>query len=37
MEALGHNFFIFLNAETGLVSVLYKRNDQDLGLIDITY
>lgn len=37
MEALGHTFFIFLNAETGLVSVLYKRNDNDLGLIDITY
>lgn len=37
MEALGHNFFIFLNAETGLVSVLYKRNDNDLGLIDISY
>lgn len=37
MDALGHNFFIFLNADTGLVSVLYKRNDNDLGLIDITY
>lgn len=37
MDALGHNFFIFLNAETGLVSVLYRRNDDDLGLIDITY
>lgn len=37
MDALGHSFFIFLNAETGLVSVLYKRADNDLGLIDITY
>ena len=37
MEALGHSFFVFLNAETGLVSVLYKRNDNHLGMIEITY
>ena len=37
MEALGHNFFVFLNANTGLVSVLYKRNDNNLGMIEITY
>lgn len=37
MEALGHTFYIFLNAETGLVSVLYKRNDNHLGMIEITY
>ena len=37
MEALGHTFFIFLNAKTGLVSVLYKRNDNNLGMIEITY
>ena len=37
MEALEHTFFIFLNAETGLVSVLYKRNDNHLGLIEINY
>jgi len=37
MEALGHNFYIFLNAETGLVSVIYKRNDNQLGMIEITY
>lgn len=37
MEALGHTFFIFLNAATGLVSVLYKRNDTNLGLIEITF
>jgi len=37
MEALGHSFYVFLNAETGLVSVLYKRNDNHLGMIEITY
>ena len=37
MEALGHTFFVFLNAKTGLVSVLYKRNDNNLGMIEINY
>lgn len=37
MEAVGHNFYVFLNAQTGLVSVLYKRADANLGLIEITY
>ena len=34
MEAVGHNFYVFLNAETGEINVLYKRNDGDLGLIE---
>jgi len=37
MEALGHNFYIFLNAATGLVSVVYKRSDNNIGMIEITY
>ena len=37
MEALGHSFYIFLNAATGLVSVVYKRSDNNIGLIEITY
>ncbi len=37
MEALGHNFYVFLNAKSGLVSVLYKRADNNLGLIEISY
>lgn len=37
MEALGHTFYVFLNAETGLVSVLYRRNDNQLGMIEFTY
>ena len=27
MELLGHNFFMFKNAETGAVNVVYKRNE----------
>lgn len=34
MEALGHNFYVFLNAETGEINVLYKRTDGNLGLIE---
>lgn len=37
MEALEHNFYIFLNVETGLVSVVYRRNDSNNGLIEVTF
>lgn len=37
MDRLGHEFFIFLNAETGKVNVLYKRKDEKLGLIEVNY
>ena len=33
MELLGHDFFVFLNAETNAVNVVYKRNDEQYGLI----
>ncbi|MBN1178287.1 MAG: ribosome-associated translation inhibitor RaiA [Anaerolineae bacterium] len=33
MELLGHQFFIFLNAEDGNVSVIYRRRDGNYGLI----
>ena len=36
MELLGHDFFLFTNAETGRASVLYRRRDQRLGLIEAT-
>lgn len=34
MELLGHNFFVFENAETNEVNVVYKRNDNTYGLIE---
>ena len=34
MEMLGHDFFIFLDADTGKQSVLYNRRDGDLGMIE---
>jgi putative sigma-54 modulation protein len=33
MELLGHQFFVFLNAEEGSINVLYRRNDGNYGLI----
>jgi putative sigma-54 modulation protein len=34
MELLGHNFFVFSNAETEEVNVVYKRKDGNYGLIE---
>lgn len=34
MELLGHNFFVFLNAETDEVNVVYKRKAGTYGLIE---
>ena len=33
MELLGHNFFLFMNAETNNMCVLYRRNDGTYGLL----
>jgi putative sigma-54 modulation protein len=34
MELLGHtNFFVFYNAQTEAINVLYRRHDGTLGLI----
>lgn len=33
MELVGHSFYVFNNAETGEVNVLYLRDDGQLGLI----
>ena len=33
-ELLGHNFFVFLNAETEEVNVVYKRKGNTYGLIE---
>ncbi len=34
MELLGHNFFVFVNAETDETSVVYKRKGGTYGLIE---
>ena len=34
MEELGHHFFIFVNAESEKVCILYKRRAGDYGLIE---
>ena len=34
MELLGHSFFVFNNAETGQVNVVYKRKGNTYGLIE---
>lgn len=34
MDLLGHNFFVFCNAETDEVNVVYKRKDNSYGLIE---
>lgn len=37
MELLGHNFFMFLNAETEQINVVYKRKANSYGLIEPEY
>jgi putative sigma-54 modulation protein len=34
MEDLGHSFFVFVNAETERVAILYRRRAGDYGLIE---
>ena len=34
MDLLGHGFFLFLNGQTDRYSVLYRRRDGSLGLIE---
>ena len=34
MELLGHSFYVFLNAETDEVNVVYKRKNNTYGLIE---
>lgn len=34
MELLGHDFFVFVNAETDSVNVVYKRKGNTYGLIE---
>jgi putative sigma-54 modulation protein len=33
MELLGHNFFVFFNADEEAVNVVYRRHDGNYGLL----
>lgn len=35
MELIGHNFFIFTNADTGETNVVYRRKKDGYGLIEV--
>ncbi|MDU5570851.1 ribosome hibernation-promoting factor, HPF/YfiA family [uncultured Peptoniphilus sp.] len=35
MELLNHNFFVFLDADTETVSIVYKRKDGNYGKIEV--
>ncbi|WBW50150.1 ribosome-associated translation inhibitor RaiA [Peptoniphilus equinus] len=35
MDLLNHNFFIYLNADTNEIDLMYRRDDGDLGLIEV--
>lgn len=37
MQLLGHDFFVFMNADSGEVNVLYRRKDGQIGLIEPQY
>lgn len=37
MDLLGHNFFVFRNADSDEVNVVYKRKDGNYGLIEPEY
>ena len=34
MELLGHDFFLFVNSDSGKMNLLYRRKDGDYGLIE---
>ena len=34
MDLLGHDFFIYTDAEDGTTNIIYRREDGDLGLIE---
>lgn len=37
MELLQHTFFVFMNVETDNVCVVYRRKDNNYGLLETTY
>lgn len=37
MELLEHSFYVFLNMESDSVNIVYKRKDDDYGLLEVHY
>lgn len=37
MDLVSHDFFVFVNSETGKVNVVYRRRDGDYGLLEPEY
>ena len=37
MEALGHDFFVYLNVYTNEVNIVYTRRDGNIGNIEVVY
>ena len=37
MEMIEHDFYVFMNIETNLVNIVYKRNDGDYGILETVY
>ena len=34
LELVGHDFFVFVNSDTDVINVIYKRKDGDYGIIE---
>ena len=34
LEMLGHNFFVFKNADTDEINLIYRRQNKTMGLIE---
>ncbi len=34
LELIGHSFFVYRDTETDAISIVYRRNDGDYGLIE---
>lgn len=37
MDLIGHNFFVFANADTGQINVVYRRKHGGYGLLEPEY